>query len=182
MTLIKWPTTWWWKHWFLIANIEVSESPSKIELPKPSLCRKVTALSAAIISRARIDDGRGMISDKAPSSSPEELWTTTPIPAASNSSKIALLKLVFKVLRSGGFQIFCFGGCLTTGLLWDCWNSWRYYWARSDSLSSGVTASSTLLLFRWFHKNQQCVMNESAPREFCSAHLKRSTNIRKGET
>ena len=73
MSLTKWPTTGWWKHWFLIAGIEVSESPSKIELSKPSSCRKETALRAAIVSRARIDDGRGMISDRAASSSPKEL-------------------------------------------------------------------------------------------------------------
>lgn len=90
--------------------------------------------------QSRIDDGRGMISDRAANSSPEELRTTTPIPVASNSSKIAPSKFVFKVLGFGGFQIFCFGGCLTTGLLWDCWNSWRYCWARSDNFSSGVTA------------------------------------------
>ena len=64
-SLIKWPTKGWWKHWFLIARIEVSESPSKIELPKLISWRKVTALRSTIVSKTTIDDGRGMISDNA---------------------------------------------------------------------------------------------------------------------
>ena len=120
MFLIKWPNKGWWKHWFLIARIKVSESPSKIELPKLSSWRKVTALCAAIVSKTTIDDGRGMISNNAARTSPEEFRTMTPIPTASNSSKTALSKLVFRVLTSGGFQIVCFGGCLMTGLPWSC--------------------------------------------------------------
>ena len=87
MSLIKWPTNGWWKHWFLIARIEVSESPSKIELPKLSSWRKVTALRAAIVSKLTIDDGRGMISDNAARTSPEEFRTTNPTPVASKFQK-----------------------------------------------------------------------------------------------
>ena len=76
----------------------------------------MTALRATIVSKTTIDDGRGMISDNAARTSPEEFQTTTPIPTTSKSSKIAPSKLVFRVLRSGGFQIVCFGGCLMT----DC--------------------------------------------------------------
>ena len=180
-SLIKWPTKGWWKHWFLIARIEVSESPSKIELPKLISWRKVTALRSTIVSKTTIDDGRGMISDNAARTSPEEFQTTTPIPTTSKSSKIAPSKLVFRGLRSGGFQIVCFGGCLMTDLPRSCWNSWRYCCARSESLSSGITASLTPLLFRRVHKNQQIVMNSSAPREFCNANLKRSTKDNYGE-
>ena len=173
MSLIKWPTKGWSKHWFLIAKIEVPKSPSKIELPMPSSWRKVIALHAAIVSKTTIDDGREMISNNAARTSLVEFRTMTLIPTASKSSKTALSKSVFRVLRSGGFQIVCFGGCLMTGLPWSCWNSWRYYCARFESLSSGIIATLTRLLFRRVHKNQQIVMNGSAPRELCNANLKR---------
>lgn len=120
MSLIKWPTDGWWKRWFLIAKVDASESPSKIELCKSSSWIKVTALLVAMISTATMDNGRGMISGRATSTSPEKFRTTTPIPTAPNSSKTESSKFVFKVLRSVGFQMASFGGCLMTGLTWRC--------------------------------------------------------------
>ena len=74
------------------------------------------ALHAAIVSKTTIDDGREMISNNAARTSLVEFRTMTLITTASKSSKTALSKSVFRVLRSGGFQIVCFGGCLMTGL------------------------------------------------------------------
>ena len=108
MSFIKWPTFGWWKHWFLIAEIEVSESPSKIEPCRLSSWRKWTTLRAATVSNANIDDGQGIISDKAAMTVPEEFQTTTPMPDAPKSSKIAPSKFVFKVPGSGGFQMIFF--------------------------------------------------------------------------
>lgn len=65
MSLIKCPTDGWWKHWFFITKINIYESPSKLELCKPSSWRNLTALLAAIVSNTTMDDGRGMISNRA---------------------------------------------------------------------------------------------------------------------
>ena len=78
-------TEGWWIDWFLIAEIDFSESPSKIELCKSSSLRKTTARRAAKVSRTTTDDGRGIISDIAARTSPVESRTTTPIPAAPNN-------------------------------------------------------------------------------------------------
>ena len=87
MSFIIWPTSGWWKHWFLIAEIEDSESPSKIEPCRLSSWRKWTALRVATVSNANTDDGQGVILDKAAMIVPEEFWTTTPMPAVPNLQK-----------------------------------------------------------------------------------------------
>ena len=126
MSFIKWPTSGWWKHCFLIAEIEVSKSPSKIEPCRLSSWRKWTTLRAATVSNANTDDGQGIISNKAAMTVPEEFQTTTPMPAAPKSSKIAPSKFVFKVPGSSCFQMIFFGNFLLVGLLQVCWNSERY--------------------------------------------------------
>lgn len=93
MSLIKCPTDGWWKHWFFITKINIYESPSKLELCKPSSWRNLIALLAAIVSNTTINDGRGMISNRAAIISSEELRTTTLISTAPNSSKTAPPKL-----------------------------------------------------------------------------------------
>ena len=103
MSFIMWPTSGWWKHWFLIAEIEDSESPFKIEPCKLSSWRKRTTLWAAIVSKAKTEDGQGTNSDKATTIVPEEFWTTTPMPTAPKSSKTEPSKFFFKVPGSGGF-------------------------------------------------------------------------------
>lgn len=55
-----------------------------------------------------MDDGLGMISNKAANTVPEEFRATTPMPAAPKSSKTAPSKFVFKEPRSGGFQMIFF--------------------------------------------------------------------------
>ena len=153
MSLIKWPTAGWWKHWFLVAKTNVSESPSKVELCKSSSWRKWSALRAAIVSKATMNDGRGIILDRAAKTSLEELRTTTPIPTFPKSSKTTPSKFVFKVPVSGGFQMTFFGDFLMIGLPRSYLNSVRYCWARSESFSSSTTDSLTLILFRRFHMN-----------------------------
>lgn len=51
--------------------------------------KNLTALLAAIVSNTTMDDGRGMISNRAAIISSEELRTTTLISTAPNSSKTA---------------------------------------------------------------------------------------------
>ena len=172
MSLIKWPTDGWWKHWFLIANVDASESPSKIELCKSSSRIKVTALQAAMVSTATMEDGEGMVSDRAASTSPEEFRTTTPIPTTPNSSKTARSKFVFKVLGSGGFQMASFGGCLMMKmliffkmLLCQVWEfiQWHHCLLGSNFVFFFFFFLMWLILFWWFHMNQQVVMKSSAP-------------------
>lgn len=103
MSLIKWPTAGWGKHWFLIAKIYVFESPSKVEPCKSNSWRKWSALRPAVVSKATMNNGRGIILDRAAKTSPEELWTTTLIPTAPKSSKTTPSKFVFKAPVSGGF-------------------------------------------------------------------------------
>ena len=179
MSLIKWPTEGWWKDWFLIARIDSSESPSKIELCKPFSWRKLTALRAASVSRATMEDGKGMISDIVASTSPKEFRITTPMPAAPSSSKMAPSKFVFTVLESGGFQMTFFCGCFKMGLAWRRWYSWRYCCAKSVVFSKGATGSLTRILFRLHQINQQIVINASDPWGFRRDNLKTSANVRK---
>ena len=115
MFLTKWPHDGWWKHWVSIAEIDTSESPSKIEPGKSNSFTKWTTLLAARVSNANTNEGRGIILDRATLTSPRELWTTTPIPAAFRSPKTAPSKFVLRVLGSRGFQIALFGGCFKVG-------------------------------------------------------------------
>ena len=79
-------------------------------------CTNWTALLAARVSKAATEAGLGMISDSAAITSPQELRTTTPIPAASRSSNTAPSKFVFTVLGSGGFPNCWFGWLLHYGM------------------------------------------------------------------
>ena len=88
MSLTKWPTTGCWKLCFLIAEIASLESPSKIVPLKPSSRTNRTARLAAIVSSATMDEGRGIISDSAAKTSPEELRTTAPILQLPNLQKL----------------------------------------------------------------------------------------------
>lgn len=67
-----------------------------------------------------MDEGRGIISDKAARTSPEEFQTMTPILAALKSSKIAPSKFVFNKLASGGFQMTFLGNFFVTGFNLCC--------------------------------------------------------------
>ena len=175
MFLTKWPTTGCWKLCFLIVEIASSESPSKIMPLKPSSQTNRTARLAAIVSRATMDEGRGIISDSAAKTSPEELRTTTPILAAPKSSKTATSKFVFNRVASGGFQMTFFGSFFDSGFAQNYWKSARCFCANSGIFSRDATASLTLILLRRFPITQQIMMKPSAPRGFCSANLKRST-------
>ena len=115
MSLTKWPTSGCWKHWFLNAKIDSSESPSRIEPRKPSSRMKRATLLAAIVSRATIDEGMRIILDKAARTSLEEFRTTAPIPATPKSSKTAPSKFVFNKPASGGFQMTFLGNFFVAG-------------------------------------------------------------------
>ena len=52
-----------------------------------------------------MEDGIGMISDKAARTSLKELRTTTPMPTAPKSSKTTPSKLIFKVPALGGAKM-----------------------------------------------------------------------------
>ena len=153
MSLTKWPTTGCWKLCFLIAEIASLESPSKIVPLKPSSQTNRTARLAAIVSSATMDEGRGIISDSVAKTSPQELRTTAPIPAAPKSSKIAPSKFVFNRPASGGFQMTFFGSFFDIGFTQNYWKSARCFCAYSGIFSRDATASLTLILLRRFQIN-----------------------------
>ena len=175
MSLTKWPTTGCWKLYFLKAEIASSKSPSKIVPLKPSSRTNRTARIATIVSRATMDEGRGIISDSAAKTSPEELRTTTPIPTAPKSSKTALSKFVFYRAASDGFQMTFLDNFFDSGFAQSCWKSAKCFCTNSRFFSRGATDSLTLVLLHRFQMNQQIMMKPSTPWGFYSANLKRST-------
>ena len=81
--------------------------------------KRVTLL-AAIVSRATMDEGMGIISNKAARTSPEEFQTTAPIPIAPKSSKTAPSKFVFYRPTSGGFQMTFLGNFFVASFTCCC--------------------------------------------------------------
>ena len=175
MSLTKWPTTRCWKLCFLIVEIASLESPSKIVPLKPSSQTNRIARLAAIVSRATLDEGRGIISDSAAKTSPKELRTTAPIPSAPKSSKTVLSKFVFNRAASGGFQMTFLGNFFDFGFAQSYWKSTKCFYANSRIFSRGATDSLTLILLHRFQMKQQIMMKPLAPRGFYNANLKRST-------
>ena len=115
MSLTKWPTTGCWKLCFLIVEIASLESPSKIMPLKPSSRTNRIARLVTIVSNATMDEGRGILSDNAAKTSPEESRTTAPVPTDPKSSKTAPSKFVFNRLASGGFQMTFLGSFFDSG-------------------------------------------------------------------
>ena len=131
---------WCWKLCFLIVEIASSESPSKIMPLKPSSRTNRTACLAVVVSRATMDEGRGIISDSAAKTSP----------AAPKSSKTATSKFVFNRAASGGFQMTFFGNFFDSSFAQNCWKSAKCFCANSGIFLMGAMASLTLILLRRF--------------------------------
>ena len=106
----------------------VRESPSKIELRKPTSYANWTARLAARVSRTTTDYSIGILSVIAAKTSPLSFRTTTPIPSTLISSNIA--PIIIYIFRT-----------------WIWWLPRRFFSSSSSSLGLAETTSLILNLF-----------------------------------
>ena len=137
---------------------------------------KSTARLAAKVSRVKTKSGIGICSAKAATTYPCSFRTTTPIPAALKSSKIAPSKFNFNKPASGGFHR---GFCVWTFLLGQrraCWNSCRWCRVTQAILFNGQTPSPTCNLFRRLQILQHVIANTSTFSEEQNTSSSKSRN------
>ena len=135
--------------------MEVSESPSKMELEMPTSWTNWIARLVAKVSKVRIEYGMGTFSTIAARISPQSFRITTPKPAAFISSKMVSSKLVFTPPWSWGFHHGLQGCTFLLGVGRDLWNSWRCFRAKPAIWCSGQTTSPAWTLFLVFQIAQQ---------------------------
>ena len=114
MSETMWPKGAAEKSSLFIAQIAISESPSRMTFSKPSSLAKKRALHAANTSTISTEVGRGMTCVNAAITRPRSLRMMEPKPASACSLNIAPSKFILTQSEWGGFHLV---GAWTGGVL-----------------------------------------------------------------